>query len=37
MPWDFIANLTHGERDSFANVLENLKQTIESKFQTMAQ
>jgi ParB family chromosome partitioning protein len=32
-----VANLTHEERDSFANAMENLKQAIESKFQTMAQ
>ena len=32
-----VTGLTHEERDSFANALENLKQIIESKFQAMAQ
>ena len=32
-----VTGLTHDERDSFANALDNLKQVIETKFQTMAQ
>jgi ParB family chromosome partitioning protein len=32
-----VTTLTHEERDSFANALDNLKQVIESKFQAMAQ
>ena len=32
-----VASLTHEERDSFADALENLRQIIESKFQGMAQ
>ena len=32
-----ITGVTHEERDSFANTLDNLKQVIESKFQAMAQ
>ena len=32
-----VTGLTHDERDSFANTLDNLKQIIESKFQAMAQ
>ena len=32
-----VTGLTYEERNSFANALDSLKQTIENKFQTMAQ
>ena len=32
-----VTSPTHEERDSFANARDNLKQIIDSKFQTMAQ